>query len=208
MKGQKSNVVVPGLVLGLAALVLVAGFGVLLPKVVGHDEPVDLPAKLSGGYVAMDVADNLAVFEGEGVQEGAAAQVADQLSQQREYGDHVLDEAYEVAAATRTYVSGDGQVLATVTVIRAGGEAVAPSVILDPNLGLLNDSRFESLVDVDGVTCVTTQEVNQQMGQIVPVGNSCRRSEGEFTLQVAGQAEVEVIAGLVDRFWGDLASQA
>ncbi|WP_028660347.1 hypothetical protein [Nocardioides insulae] len=208
MKGQKTPVIAAGLVTGLVVLAVLIGFAVLLPKATGNNAAIELPDELPGGYHALDQAETFTAFEDQQITEKQAQQTADTFAAQREYGDKQLDDAYEFPAVTRNYVSADGSTVAYVTALRADGEAFAPDVLIDPSLGVLPGARVETLATDDEVTCITHADVNQQVGQVVPAGVTCRRTDGEFTLQVAGQAEVDVMTDLTNRFWDELAAQA
>ena len=208
MKGQKTRTILTGVVLGVVALALEAGFAIGLQKTSHAGDPVALPDNLAGGYAAVDVRSNLDQFASEQVTTEVLDATAKGFTERREYADAQLDKAYDVPAATRTYLSSDQQVLVTVTAIRAPGEAVAPTAIVEVGPQTQSGQQVESVRAVKDSVCVLTETVvDPAKGQTQPVSSSCRRSEGDFTLQVAGQADADVIAGLVDRFWDDLATE-
>lgn len=110
MKKYRSSLIAASL--GVVALVVVAVFGIFLPKAEsGADAsgPPTLPTKV-GGFVALD---SDAVPAAVKQQIGGGSQVGQAQTQGREG----LEKVYGVPATYRFYVSGDAQSLLAVTVV-------------------------------------------------------------------------------------------
>lgn len=176
---------------GVVALVLLAGFAIGLPRVVGEPAgpTLDLPDRLPGGWTALELAAG-------GDQAGATRdeEYAAQQAQAVAYVNEVLGGVYEQGStAFRAYVDESLDNLVTVTVFDAPGGAFAPpNGVADPALFGLDRAPVELTREGDAV-CISNYQSAAQSGQApqgdpgVPLSVSCQSPRGEQTVQVGSQ---------------------
>lgn len=187
---------VAGVLVGLVVLGLIAVFAIVLPKL-SDSGPIELPETLPGGYTAMDLEEAY-----EGLADAPAEQIAQARAQEqvnRSYAEKVLDEAYDVESANRSYLKEDGSALVTVQAFRAPGGAFSPVQFSDP-ASAQPGSTVERLVVEGEAVCVVHGQLGEG-GEITPQYTQCQRSENDLTLQVTGSLDAEGVAELIDHLW-------
>jgi len=195
---------------GLVALVLLAGFAIGLPRVVGPEAGagLELPETLPSGWTALELA-----APGE---EAGAAQDEEYAAQQAQavaYVNEVLGGVYaQESTSFQAYVDESLDNLVTVTLFDAAGGAFAPpNGVADPALFGLERAPTE-LTRVGDAVCIANYQSAAQSGQAPqgdpaqPLSVSCQGTEGEETVQVGSQGmSVDDTVALLDEVGAALA---
>lgn len=191
---------------GVVVLVLLAGFAIGLPRVVGEptapvaqpdrqpasqpaSQPDRLPDRLPGGWTALELA--------AGGDEAGATRDEEYAAQQAQavaYVNEVLGGVYERGSTSfQAYVDESLDNLVTVTVFGAPGGAFAPpNGVADPALFGLDRAPVELTREGDAV-CIANYQSAAQSGQApqgdpgMPLSVSCQRPRGAQTVQVGSQ---------------------
>ena len=207
-----------GVVIGVAALVAVACFAIFLPKSDEDDagrssddaasaeneasqEPLILPDRLAGGFVASDLPE---AFVGTDFAD-QAEDIAANEAKNRTYADGVLSAVLDEVVATRVYAGANASSRISVKAFRAAGGAFAPVDLPDPALvqGGQPSTRF---VRQDGAACSVTlggdpAAAGGQPATEPPSEVTCQRSRDGVTVQVTAQQlalpELTTLLGLV-----------
>lgn len=193
---KNSRIVVLGIVLGAILLALVTVFAVVLPKVDDESGAVKLPDTLPGGYVATDLPEAFAGAPSSDKDQVDAAVRSERAS--RDFGDQVLADS-GANAATRTYLGKDMQTAVVVQAFRAAGGAFSPFQFTDPDTAEPG-TQVEKLVREGDAVCIQRGMADGKGG--VSGGYiQCQRSEGDLTIQVTTQLELDDAVDMVDTVW-------
>lgn len=194
------RIVLPGVLLGVVLLALFVVFAVVLPKATGETGELSLPATLPGGYTASDLA---AAWKGApGATEQNIDQAAASERTSRSYGDKALAAA-GVDAVTRTYVGSDYQTYVVVQAFRAPGGAFAPFQFTDP-ANAESGQEIQHLVKHGDAVCIEFGSADGQGGSQASYVE-CQKSEGDLTVQVTSQLELDKAVDLVDVVYDEVA---
>lgn len=193
------RIVLPGIILGVVVLALAAVFAIVLPKVNGETDDLSLPATLPGGYTASDLAQ---AWKGApGATDDKIDQAAASERTSRDYGDKTLAAA-GVDAVTRTYVGDDYQTYVVVQAFRAQGGAFSPFQFTDP-ANAESGQEIQHLVKHGDAVCIEFGSADGQGGSQASYVE-CQKSEGDYTVQVTSQLELDEAVKLVDVVYDEL----
>lgn len=183
------------IIVGLVVLGVLVVFVVVLPELDDDADDVSMPAKLPGGWVAVDVPQP--VDPAAPVQEGAAPQTqedadrnAEMLALERAYSDEVLSEVVDGTVSTRTYFDTANQQVLWVQYFGEELGSFVPAFVNSPEVRGLAKPPVE-LDRVDATTTCMTEWAEVPQGQAVDEeqargGVTCQRSEDGHTLRVTG----------------------
>lgn len=197
---NKPRVVLPGVIVGLVALVLVAVFGIFLPKASGQTGDLVLPDKLPGGYVAADL--RAAYEKLESVTDADIASYATEQVNAKKFAAKSFANL-DIEGVSRNYLTADGQGFIAVQLIRAAGGALSPFLFSDPARATQGTS-LDHLVKAGDATCIETGTADGSGGVQQSV-IECQKSAHGLTLQVTTQAKIAEVADLVDTIWDEVA---
>jgi hypothetical protein len=190
---------------GIVLVALVVGVGLWAERLT--DDDLALPDRVAG----IDADDSDAALDA--LDPEGRERARDDSEEVNEFNSEQLSEAYDGAeAVTRRYgVLADTDLTLLVTAVRAGSGPPVPVAFDDPERLGLAAPRNE-LVEKGEVTCLVTRanppSADAEGGgdDGAPVSALCQRSDGDLTVRVLGNGEVDVdeVADATDEVWEDV----